>query len=33
LLKQVKVLRDEQKEGPTGEKYSSGLGFAEFDND
>ena len=32
-VKQVKVLRDEQKEGPTGEKQASGIGFAEFEND
>jgi hypothetical protein len=34
LLKQVKVLRDEQKtDGATGEKLASGLGFAEFDDE
>lgn len=34
LLKQVKVLRDEQKlDTATGEKLASGIGFAEFDDE
>ncbi len=34
FLKQVKVLRDEQKtDGATGDKLASGLGFAEFEDE
>ena len=32
-LKQVKILRDEQKLDANGDKLPSGLGFAEFDDE